>query len=64
MEIHRAIKQALDALNLVNEGHEYDKDNPDDPIRKAEENIKQFFEKHVSLIVVHQGEQNMRHNNC
>lgn len=53
--IESAIKQALDALNLVNEGHEYDKDNPDDPIRKAEENIKQFFEKHELIEPPRQG---------
>ncbi|KAG8950500.1 hypothetical protein FRC04_007515 [Tulasnella sp. 424] len=45
-KIESAIEQALKALDLVNQNHKYDKDNPNDPLKMAEENIKQFFQKH------------------
>ncbi|KAG8939921.1 hypothetical protein FRC04_005801 [Tulasnella sp. 424] len=44
--IQSAIDQALKALDRVNQNHEYDKDNPNDPLKLAEENIKKFFQKH------------------
>ncbi|KAG9010533.1 hypothetical protein FRB90_007778 [Tulasnella sp. 427] len=38
-----AIDQALAALDLVNNGHEYDRNNPNDPVKQAETALKEFF---------------------
>ncbi|KIO24589.1 hypothetical protein M407DRAFT_212356 [Tulasnella calospora MUT 4182] len=44
-EIKDAIDQALNALKLVNSGHEYDSNNPNDPLRKAEDDFKKLVPK-------------------
>ncbi|KAG8938024.1 hypothetical protein FRC00_001927 [Tulasnella sp. 408] len=43
LEIKGAIDEALNALNHVNRGHEYDSENQDDPLIKAENRFKSLF---------------------
>ncbi|KAG8915565.1 hypothetical protein FRC00_002813 [Tulasnella sp. 408] len=42
MDIHRAIEQALNALEQLNNGHKYNEHKPSDPLKLAEDRIKLF----------------------